>query len=247
MYGITGGTGASRLVTINLATGAATAIGTTGFQAGSLRFGPGGNLYGGGTGTAAGEIFRIDPATGASTLVGMTGIGTSGLNGVTGLALVSMVTPAGVYRLTLGPRQIVTGLDFGNFFVGDEGDGDSSSVTGSGTQPSQAPSGSSSTVAGDGGGAQPGSGDLTAGYFAAVVAGPPSSTTLATLGGAGLILAPPQAFPTSAAASGDLVDRAIADENVFGLADDALLDGLAIPTWSRLRRWAGSKSTSILT
>jgi hypothetical protein len=66
----------------------------------------------------------------------------------------------------------------------------------------------------------------------AAVAGPPSTASLATPGGAGLIPAPLQALPASAVTSGDLVDRAIADE--------VLLDGLDLPTWSRLRRRAGS-------
>ena len=64
-------------------TGVATVVGSTGFQAGSLQFGPDGNLYGGGTGFAnGGDLFRIDPATGLSTFVGATGF-----SSVTGLTL----------------------------------------------------------------------------------------------------------------------------------------------------------------
>ena len=90
MYGITGGSGGglggiSNLVTVNLTTGAATTVGSVGFNAGSLEFGPDGNLYAGSTG-GTGNIYRINKATGASTLVGPTGF----LN-VTGLAVVNPV------------------------------------------------------------------------------------------------------------------------------------------------------------
>src|SRR5207247_6114881 len=84
MYGLTGcANGASsNLVTVNLTTGAATVIGSVGFNGGSLEFGPDGNLYGGSTGNT-GNLYRINKATAASTLVGATGF----LN-LTGLALV---------------------------------------------------------------------------------------------------------------------------------------------------------------
>ena len=76
MYGIAGGIGLSDFYTINLSTGVATVVGTTTMQAGSLQFGPDGNLYAGGTGDISpGELHQIDPATGASTLVGSTGFG----------------------------------------------------------------------------------------------------------------------------------------------------------------------------
>src|SRR5262249_1158495 len=84
MYGIDGGSGSAMLLRINLSTGAATVIGNTGLRAGSLEFGPDGNLYASGTGPDAGRLYRIDPATGASTLVGMTGF----TGGITGLTLV---------------------------------------------------------------------------------------------------------------------------------------------------------------
>jgi hypothetical protein len=82
MYGIAGGPGPAALYTIDLGSGAAVLVGTTGFQAGSLEFGPDGGLYGGGTGPDGGLLFRIDPATAASTRIGSTGFST-----VSGLAL----------------------------------------------------------------------------------------------------------------------------------------------------------------
>ncbi|PYS64737.1 MAG: hypothetical protein DMF76_04175, partial [Acidobacteria bacterium] len=88
MYGITGGNGSGggaigNLVTINLTTGAATTVGSVGFNAGSLEFGPDGNLYAGST-DGAGNLYRIDKTNGAATLVGRTGF-----NNVTGLTLVN--------------------------------------------------------------------------------------------------------------------------------------------------------------
>jgi hypothetical protein len=92
MYGIAGGSGPANLYTINLSSGAATLVGTTSMQAGSLEFGPDGNLYAGGTGPDAGNLFRINPGTGASTLVGPTGF----TGGITGLTLVQGVPAAPV-------------------------------------------------------------------------------------------------------------------------------------------------------
>src|SRR5207248_7542618 len=91
-YGITGGNGSGggaigNLVTINLTTGAATTVGSVGFNAGSLEFGPDGNLYAGSVG-GTGNLFRINKSTGASTLIGATGF----VN-VTGLALVTATSP----------------------------------------------------------------------------------------------------------------------------------------------------------
>jgi hypothetical protein len=88
LYGITGGNGSGggafgNLVTINLTTGAATVVGPVGFNAGSLEFGPDGNLYAGST-DGLGNLYRIDKATGAGTLIGQTGF-----NNVTGLTLVN--------------------------------------------------------------------------------------------------------------------------------------------------------------
>ncbi len=87
-YGIAGGPGPAAFYTINLATGQATLVGSTGIQAGSLEFGPDGNLYAGGTGPNQGELYQIDPSTGASIFVGITGFGP-----VTGLTLFGVPTP----------------------------------------------------------------------------------------------------------------------------------------------------------
>src|SRR5438552_487991 len=88
MYGITGGNGSGggaigNLVTINLTTGAATILGSVGFNAGSLEFGPDGNLYAGST-DGLGTLYRINKTSGAATLIGQTGF-----NNVTGLTLVN--------------------------------------------------------------------------------------------------------------------------------------------------------------
>ncbi len=72
MYGAVSGASAPRLVKLNLSTGAATVVGNLVISAGSLEFGPDGNLYAGGR---AGELIRINPANGSATLVGKTGIG----------------------------------------------------------------------------------------------------------------------------------------------------------------------------
>lgn len=90
MYGIAGGGGPANLYTIDLSTGLATVVGNTGLNAGSLQFGPDGNLYAGTTGMGGGNIYRINPATGASTLVGSTGF-----DSVTGLTLAArLAAPA---------------------------------------------------------------------------------------------------------------------------------------------------------
>jgi hypothetical protein len=87
LYGITGGgTRDSRLLTLDLGTGAATIIGPTGFDASALEFGPDGNLYGGGSVLDGGKLYRIDKQTGAAALVGATGFGS-----VAGLTLVEPV------------------------------------------------------------------------------------------------------------------------------------------------------------
>ena len=85
MYGITGCArqgDKSELVTIDLMTGAATAVGSTGIEAGSLAFGTDGNLYAGGSRNDGGNLYRIDPADGSATLVGPTGF-----SSVTGLTV----------------------------------------------------------------------------------------------------------------------------------------------------------------
>jgi hypothetical protein len=88
MYGIAGGPGPANLYTLDLIVGTATLIGSTGIQAGSLEFGPEANLYAGTTGANGGRLYRIDPLTGASTLIGPTGFAD-----VTGLALVTPISP----------------------------------------------------------------------------------------------------------------------------------------------------------
>ena len=88
MYGITGcSSGNSILITLDLATGAATVVGATGFEAGSLEFGENGVLYGGGSTADGGNLYRIDTATGAGTQ-----IGPSGFPNLTGLTLVTKST-----------------------------------------------------------------------------------------------------------------------------------------------------------
>jgi hypothetical protein len=99
MYGIEGGspsTGAN-LYTINLSTGVATVVGNTLIKgAGSLQFGPDGNLYAGGDGNDHGHLYRVNQTTGAATLVGASGYPiTVEPNGpaLTGLALVTFSNP----------------------------------------------------------------------------------------------------------------------------------------------------------
>jgi hypothetical protein len=171
----------------------------------------------------------VIPASGDYTLgIGVVNVGdTLGSSAV----LVDNVQLSGgdAYALNLGARQVITGRDFGNFFEGTGGDG--------------------------------GNGDLVNQTFVAAAAGSPSDqpgqpsispaqgppTPTLSLADAGPESRPLQAVPASTAASGDLVDRAIADEDGIGLADEVHLDDLAFPTRRRLRRWAGSKPTSVLT
>ncbi|TMQ69057.1 MAG: hypothetical protein E6K81_15780, partial [Candidatus Eisenbacteria bacterium] len=84
MYGINGGGrfGPGYLLTLDLTTGAATVVGPTGMTAGSLEFGPDGNLYAGGDAINGGRIYRIDRHTGFATQ-----LGPSGFSSVTGLTL----------------------------------------------------------------------------------------------------------------------------------------------------------------
>jgi hypothetical protein len=103
LYGIDGGNGPAALLTINRVTGAASAVGSTGFQAGSLEFGPDGALYGGGTGSNAGLLFRIDRNTGAGTFVGYTG-----LPSVTGLMLVGAPTHRDCQTFTRNGEDTMT-------------------------------------------------------------------------------------------------------------------------------------------
>ncbi len=107
MYGIAGGgQSSSELYTIDLTTGAATTIGTTGFRAGSLEFGPDGVLYGGGGGQDLGNLYRINPATAEATLVGNTGFGT-----LSGLALRAGQISGDFFEITLSlgtPLEVET-------------------------------------------------------------------------------------------------------------------------------------------
>ena len=97
MYGIEGSVSSANLYTINLTTGHATLVGPTGFSAGSLQFGPDGNLYEGGDAGNHGHLYRVNQTTGAGTLVGASGYPiTTDPNGpgLTGLALVTFSNPA---------------------------------------------------------------------------------------------------------------------------------------------------------
>jgi hypothetical protein len=78
MYGVVAGGGISSLVRIDLATGAATSVGSIGFiKVGSIEFGNDGFLYGGVADafTSPGALIRINTTTGAGTLIGLAGGG----------------------------------------------------------------------------------------------------------------------------------------------------------------------------
>lgn len=87
MYG-TGGGGitTTNFYTLDLATGVASVVGSTGIRAGGLQFGLDGRLYAGTGGTIEpGNLYEIDPDSGAATLVGPTGFGK-----ISGLTLVGI-------------------------------------------------------------------------------------------------------------------------------------------------------------
>ena len=86
MYGIDGCgvAGPSSLWTVDLSTGQATSVGNTGIKAGSLEFGPDGDLYAGGDTSDGGNLYRINTNDGTATLVGPTGF-----KQVTGMTLIS--------------------------------------------------------------------------------------------------------------------------------------------------------------
>ena len=97
MYGLSGGSPVSELLTIDIATAQASVIGDinimgTGVEdIGGLAFGPDGLLYAGVSGaspTNPGDILRVDPATGDAMVVGP-----SGLAKVSGLTLVLPYVP----------------------------------------------------------------------------------------------------------------------------------------------------------
>ncbi|MFN4259034.1 MAG: PKD domain-containing protein [Gemmataceae bacterium] len=72
MYGLRGGQiTTNNFVRIDMESGQATIIGSTGFRGGSLKFGPDGQLYGSSNDS---HLYRIDPNTGNATLVGFSGI-----------------------------------------------------------------------------------------------------------------------------------------------------------------------------
>jgi len=87
MYGVTSGcAGNSNLVRIDVTSGVATVLGSTGVRLGSLQFGPDGDLYGGGDNTDGGHLYRINQANAFTRLIGTTGMGnvtgiTLGVNG----------------------------------------------------------------------------------------------------------------------------------------------------------------------
>ena len=99
LYGIAGGAGPADLFTLDLATGMASLVGSTGIQAGSLEFGPDGRLYAGGTGPDSGLLYTIDTSSGASTLLGATGFGST--TGLTSTAP-PIPEPSSVVLLALG-------------------------------------------------------------------------------------------------------------------------------------------------
>lgn len=113
MYGITGCSqqGFSDLVTIDLATGLATLVGSTGMTAGSLEFGPDGMLYAGGDNSDGGNLYLVDPADGSTTLVGATGFGS-----VTGLTYVDIsFVPA---EIAIKPQSCPNAFSIKSFKIG---------------------------------------------------------------------------------------------------------------------------------
>jgi hypothetical protein len=111
VYGVTAGPNilTSDLVTININTGLATLVGNTQVVLGSLEFGPGGLLYGGGGQGNANELWIINPVTAAATFVGNTGLGA---NAITGLAHVTRDDPPEPKRFFgINNRDPNTGLD----------------------------------------------------------------------------------------------------------------------------------------
>jgi hypothetical protein len=88
LYGIRGGNSTTaNLFQIDPMTGAVTNIVSTGFAAGSLRFGPDGQLY---AGSNTGQLYQVNPTTGATVLVGATGSSAA----LSGLALVDTAAKA---------------------------------------------------------------------------------------------------------------------------------------------------------
>jgi hypothetical protein len=94
LYGVSGGDrgGPSLFGTININTGEFSPIVNTGFNLGSLEFGPNGLLYAGESGREPGRIFTIDTSTGITTSIGSTGLNTP----ISGLMLVGSSSVPGV-------------------------------------------------------------------------------------------------------------------------------------------------------
>jgi len=110
LYGLEGGNNTSHnLFTINLSTGAATPIASTGFAGGSLAFGPDGMLY---AGSNTGKLYRINLGNNQASLVG-----TSSSSALSGLALVDQVpvTTMSGLSVTVQPPSVANVLvQFGN-------------------------------------------------------------------------------------------------------------------------------------
>jgi len=90
LYGVTDGcAGISNLVRLDITSGAATVIGSMGIKAGSLEFGPGGDLYAGGDAAEGGHLYRISPLTAVNRYIGDPGMGS-----ISGLAFAPLGTVA---------------------------------------------------------------------------------------------------------------------------------------------------------
>lgn len=109
MYGVTAGSSAAVLLTIDLNTGTGTSVGPLlGAFVGSIEFGPDGVLYGGGTTNGANfeeNLLRIDTSTGAATVVGDTGFSITGLTscsqGIASIAEIPILSDSAMALLCL--------------------------------------------------------------------------------------------------------------------------------------------------
>ncbi len=115
--------GPTNLYRIDITTGIASLIGPTGFRAGSLEFGPGGDLFAGGDVMDGGNIYRVNPTTGFSSL-----LGPSGQPAITGLAMAPLGTVAveeetrTLLRVNAAPNPSVQGAVRVSFSVPSRGD-----------------------------------------------------------------------------------------------------------------------------
>ena len=90
LYGITSGCSSpSNLIRLDVTTGVAAVLGSTGIRAGSLEFGPGDDLFAGGDATDGGNLYSINRLTGATKLIGPSGFGS-----MTGLTFAPLGTLA---------------------------------------------------------------------------------------------------------------------------------------------------------